>query len=236
MKFYTPSKVKFKMPRLVRPYKTQETSKNEVYIAPYDAKNVYMIQYHNANQKWTPERAPIISLFNEYFGGSMNAIVFQEMREARGLAYSASAYYASPSRTDDPEYFYTYIITQNDKMGDCIRQFNLLLDSIPEREAAVEVARQSLMKSIASSRTTKFGILTSYWYNQKRGLNYDLRRTIYEQLPKITLRDLVEFEKEYMAEKPYRYIILGDEKELDMDLLQKIGPIKRLSTEEIFGY
>ena len=56
------------------------------------------------------------------------------------------------------------------------------------------------------------------------------------QLPKITLRDLVEFEKEYMAEKPYRYIILGDEKELDMDLLQKIGPIKRLSTEEIFGY
>ncbi len=39
-----------------------------------------------------------------------------------------------------------------------------------------------------------------------------------------------------MAEKPYRYIILGDEKELDMDLLQKIGPIKRLSTEEIFGY
>lgn len=236
MKFYTPGKVKFKMPRLVRPYKTQETSKNEVYIAPYDAKNVYMIQYHNANQKWTPERAPIISLFNEYFGGSMNAIVFQEMREARGLAYSASAYYASPSRTDDPEYFYTYIITQNDKMGDCIRQFNLLLDSIPEREAAVEVARQSLMKSIASSRTTKFGILTSYWYNQKRGLNYDLRRTIYEQLPKITLRDLVEFEKEYMAEKPYRYIILGDEKELDMDLLQKIGPIKRLSTEEIFGY
>lgn len=134
MKFYTPGKVKFKMPRQVRPYKTQETSKNEVYIAPYDAKNVYMIQYHNANQKWTPERAPIISLFNEYFGGSMNAIVFQEMREARGLAYSASAYYASPSRTDDPEYFYTYIITQNDKMGDCIRQFNLLLDSIPERE------------------------------------------------------------------------------------------------------
>ena len=40
MKFYTPGKVKFKMPRQVRPYKTQETSKNEVYIAPYDAKNV----------------------------------------------------------------------------------------------------------------------------------------------------------------------------------------------------
>ena len=39
-----------------------------------------------------------------------------------------------------------------------------------------------------------------------------------------------------MANKPYRYIILGDEKELDMEALQKIGPIRRLSTEEIFGY
>ena len=107
---------------------------------------------------------------------------------------------------------------------------------MPQREAAVEVARQSLMKSIASARTTKFGVLTSYWYNQKRGLNYDIRKTIYETLPKLTLKDLVDFEHEYMADKTYKYIILGNEKELDMNLLEKIGPIHRLSTEEIFGY
>jgi hypothetical protein len=39
-----------------------------------------------------------------------------------------------------------------------------------------------------------------------------------------------------MANKAYRYIILGDEKELDMKALEKFGPIKRLTTEEIFGY
>ena len=39
-----------------------------------------------------------------------------------------------------------------------------------------------------------------------------------------------------MANKPYRYIILGDEKELDMDALEKIGPIHRLTLEDIFGY
>ena len=31
-------------------------------------------------------------------------------------------------------------------------------------------------------------------------------------------------------------MILGDEKQLDMKALEKIGPIKRLTTEEIFGY
>ena len=39
-----------------------------------------------------------------------------------------------------------------------------------------------------------------------------------------------------MAKKPYRYLILGDEKQLDMKALEKIGPVKRLTTEEIFGY
>ncbi len=39
-----------------------------------------------------------------------------------------------------------------------------------------------------------------------------------------------------MAHKAYRYIILGDEKELDMKALQEYGPVKRLTTEEIFGF
>jgi peptidase, M16 family len=30
--------------------------------------------------------------------------------------------------------------------------------------------------------------------------------------------------------------VLGDEKELDMKELEKIAPVKRLTTEEIFGY
>jgi hypothetical protein len=39
-----------------------------------------------------------------------------------------------------------------------------------------------------------------------------------------------------VANKPLRYLILGDEKELDMEALEKIGPIRRLTIEEIFGY
>ena len=39
-----------------------------------------------------------------------------------------------------------------------------------------------------------------------------------------------------MANKPCKYLILGNEKELDMKALEKIAPIKRVTTEEIFGY
>ena len=227
---------KFAAVPAIKRYTEETTPKNEVLIAPYDAKNIYMVQLHNQNQKWSADRAPIIALFNEYFGGGMNAIVFQELREARGLAYSASAVYASPYRLGGNESFYTYIITQNDKMMDCVREFNKLLNNVPVRQSGFDLAKQSLMKSLASARTTKYSILTSYLAAQRLGLDCSLSEKIYNALPSLQLQDVINFEKEYIANKTFKYIILGNEKELDLKALEKIAPIKRVTTEEIFGY
>ena len=217
-------------------YMEQPTPETEILLAPYDAKNIYMVQYTNSERDWTPEHAPVISLFNEYFGTGMNGIVFQELREARGLAYSAAAVYNQPSRMGHKEDAYTYIITQNDKMMDCVDEFNKLIADIPQSEAAFNLAKESLMKKLASRRTTRFGVLQSYIAAQNRGIDFDIYSKVYQELPKLYLFDIVDFEKENMAGKPYRYLILGNEKELDMDRLQMIAPVKRVSLEEIFGY
>ena len=209
---------------------------NEVYIAPYEAKNIYMVQYHNENKPFDISNVPTISLFNEYFGGGMNSIVFQELRESRGLAYSSFADYSVPSRNNHPESYFTYIVSQNDKMMDCIKVFNEIITDIPQSEAAFDIAKQSLTKSIESSRTTKFNILNSYYNAKKRGFTEPLQATIYRALPSLTLQDILRFEKENMVNKTYKYVILGDEKELDMEGLEKIGPVHRLTTDEIFGY
>ena len=185
-----------------QPYTRTLTPQNEVWIAPYDAKNIYMRMYHNENRAWNPAENGVQTLFNEYFGSGMNGIVFQEMREARGLAYNAGAGYVKPDRKGEQEFFFTHIISQNDKMMDCINQFHQILDTIPQSEAAFQIAKESVLKLMATSQ----------------------------------LKDIVAFEAANMAHKPLRYIILGDEQELDMEALSKIGPIKRLSLEEIFGY
>ena len=219
-----------------RNYMMQQTAQNEVYIAPYDAKNIYMVQFHNENRQWNPANQPVVSLFNEYYGGGMNSVVFQELREARGLAYSAFADYGTPSYEGEPEYAYTYIISQNDKMMDCIRTFNSILDTMPQSEKALGLAKQALMKRLATARTTKEGIINAYLNAKDLGIDYSLSKKIYEAVPSLTMDDVVKFEQEAMAKKPYRYLILGDEKQLDMKALEKIGPVKRLTTEDIFGY
>ena len=219
-----------------KPYMPQSVEQNEVVIAPYDAKNIYMRQYTSCGRQMNVSEYPVACLFNEYFGGGMNTIVFQELREARGLAYSASAYYVTPGRKGIPEYGITNIISQNDKMMDCINTFNEILDGMPQSLKAFTLSKQGLQKQLATARTTKFNIISRYITMRRMGLDYDISKAVYKALPDITLEDIVKYEREVMAKKPYRYIILGDEKSLDMEPLGKIGPIRRLTTEEIFGY
>ena len=196
-----------------------------------------MMAINNDEMQWRPEVMPVAALFNEYFGAGMNGIVFQELRESRGLAYSARAYYdQAPNRKGHPETSYTYIISQNDKLMDCIRTFNQILDTIPQSQSAFEIAKQSLTKQLAAERTTRFAVLNAWMAAQERGVDYDINEKIYNALPTITLDDIVKFAGERMAAKPRRYIILGNEKELDMQALQQVGPIQRLTLEEIFGY
>ena len=217
-------------------YMEQLVEKNEIWIAPYEAKNIYMTQYNNSGREWSPEQQPMVELFNEYFGGGMNTVVFQELRESRALAYSAWAAYFTPWRKGHPEYARTNIISQNDKMMDCIHTFNSILDNMPRSEKAFDLAKQALMKRIAAERITKTGIINAYLSAQRLGIDYDINEKTYKALPSITMDELVKFEKENMANKPWRYLILGDEKNIDIKSLEKIAPVRRVSTEEIFGY
>ena len=219
-----------------KPYVKELATNNEVWIAPYDAKNIYMRMYHNEERDWNPDETATVSLFNEYFGGGMNGVVFQELREARGLAYNASAWYGRPDKTGEKESYFTHIITQNDKMMDCIKEFHHILNEFPASENAFKIAKEGLTKQLASLRVTKMNIINRWHSMQKLGLNYDLNEKIYNDLKNVTLQDVVNFEKANMANKAYRYLILGDEKDLDMESLEKIGPIRRLTTEEVFGY
>lgn len=213
-----------------------QTPTPQVIIAPYEANNIYLRMYNNEGKGLDIKRYPVISLFNEYFGSGMNTVVFQELRETRGLAYSASAYYSIPQRKQDKEYWIEQIITQNDKLMDCVNTFKLITDEMPQTEAAFNVAKQSMLKSLAAKRTTKFGIIGSYINAQRLGINHDLSKDIYKALPSLKMQDILKFEQENIKGKPLHYVILGNEKELDIPAIEKIAPVKRVTLKEIFGY
>ena len=212
------------------------TPENKVFIAEYDANQIYYIQYSNRGEKFDVANDADLDLYNEYFGGGMSSIVFQEMREARGLAYSARAYMSTPTYADGCYSFTAYIATQNDKMKQAIEAFDEIINTMPESEAAFNVAKESYINQIRTLRYTKSSVLSAYIRTRDMGLDYDRARDVFEKVQTMTLDDVKAVQQQWVKDRNYYYLILGDSKNLDLNYLRTLGPITFLSQEQIFGY
>jgi predicted Zn-dependent peptidase len=217
-------------------YVRLETPANRVFFAHYDAKNFYLMMLHNENKPWKLEKAPVEAVFNEYFSGNMNSIVFSEMRETRALAYSAHADYNMPQYQNQPENYYTYIISQSDKLKDCVTAFHGLLDSIPQSPSLFELSKMSIKSSLASERVTRNEVISEYLAARRLGINQSVDEYVFNHLASVTFDDIMKFEKANMAGKTYNYVILGDEKNINFDYLKSVAPVEKLSLKDIFGY
>ena len=217
-------------------FKQEPIKNNKVYLAKYDAKQIYMAMVANDGKTFDPAIEPIREMYNEYFSGNMNSIVFQEMREARGLAYSAYAYLLPPSKLKRPYIIRTFIATQNDKMDDALKAFHQILNDMPESENAFNLAKDGLITRLRTDRITKENILWAYINAKDLGLETDSRRELFKQAQTMTLSDVKAFQEKWVKNRTYSYCILGNEEDLDLSQLETYGPIIRLSQEDIFGY
>lgn len=214
-----------------------QTTESKVTMAQYDANQIYYFQYSNRGEAFNADVTPSLNLFNEYFGGGMNSIVFQEMREARGLAYSASGRIYSPSYVADDAYdFEAFIATQNDKMRTAIEAFDEIINETPASEAAFSVAKDALVSTLRTQRVIGMSVLNSYVNCRRLGLSEMQTRRIFEEVQNMTLDDVMKFQQEWIKGRNYHFAILGDIKDLDTDYLKTLGPVEVLDIERVFGY
>lgn len=215
----------------------QEVTQGNVLFVNYDAKQSYLREY-SRGMKLNLKLAPQINLYNEYFGGSMNAIVFQEMREKRSLAYSAQAYYSQPNQRDGYYLNWAFIATQNDKLLDALAAFEDLFNNMPVAETNFQLAKESLISNIRTSRTTKRNIIFNYLNYEKMG--YDMKKTrsqmLFEAYPTMTMQDIIDFNQKYIKGQKKTVMVLGKEEDMDFNALSKYGKVTKLQLEDIFGF
>ena len=216
--------------------KVVDTQASEVYLVQYDAKQIYYMQFSNNGEKLDVTNDPYINLYNEYFGSGMNCVVFQEMREARALAYSALARLLEPEFQGDSYKYLAFIATQNDKMKTAIQAFDEIINDMPESETAFEIAKEALISTLRTQRITGRHILSSYLSTRELGLTEHRSKKIYEVLETLTLEDIKETQKKWVEGRTYHYGILCDINDIDTKYLHTLGPVKTLTLEEIFGY
>lgn len=219
--------------RMEFPFSVQTS--NQVLFTNYDMVQAEIVWIRNAGP-YDVSKEPVVDVFDNYFGGGMGSIVFQTIRESKALAYATYATYGTPSRKEDPFYILAYIGCQADKMPDALKGMNELLNDLPVSEKGFELAKVSLKKDIETERVTQDGIVFSYLAAKEKGLDYDQRKPEYEALDKLTMDDVKQFHKDQLANKDYTYCVVANDKKINMDDLKKVGDVKVLSLEDVFGY
>lgn len=214
----------------------RRVEKSEVFIAPYDANQFYYLQYSNDGNKFDVANDPSVTMYNNYFGSGMNAIVFQEMREARGLAYSARAFLRTPSFKESDYSFYAFIASQNDKLREAVEAFDKIINDMPESPEAFEVAKTAVLNNLRTNRTTGISVLYDYLDLKDLGLTEDRDKAVFEKIQNMTLEDVKAFQQKWIKDRKYVYGLLGRESDFDMDFVRSLGPVTELTLEEIFGY
>ena len=206
------------------------------FISPYEAKQLYMVGYSNNGDKFDAAAEPMRSLYNEYFGGSMNSIVFQEMRESRSLAYSAWAGMSGAAKKDRPYTYTATIATQNDKLIDALIAFEEIVNQMPRSESAFELAKQGIDARLRTERILNDDIAFQYLRMRDLGYNYDNRKDLFEILPTATLSQLEDYQRRNVAGRQYRVGILAEPDNIDTNMLENVGDVIILTQEDIFGY
>lgn len=218
------------------PFVELATEKNRVLFSHYEANQSYL-QLISKSVDYNFDILPSSRMYNAYFGGGMNTIVFQELREKRGLAYTARSFFATPSKPNGAFMNNSYIATQNDKVIEAFTAFNELFDDMPVSETSFNLAKESIISGIRNERITKMSVIWSYISAQEMGYKEDIRKTYFETIPNITIDDVIRFNEQYVKNKPKTYVILGNEKAVDFkQVQQKFGPVTKIKREDLFGH
>ena len=215
-------------------FKELETVKN-VYVVEYDMKQAEIIMISKGGT-YDATNAPYINLYNEYFGGGMSGIVFQELRESRALAYSASSIYRSPAKKDKPYFLYSYIGTQSDKLPEAMSGLTDLLNNLPKSDVLFSAAKEAILNNLRTDRVIKAQKLFNYEQSKKLGLETDIRKMLFEKTQTLTFNDILSFQEKNIKNKPLTVLILGKKENLNMDVLSKYGKVIFLTLKDVFGY
>lgn len=217
-------------------YSEVKTEKDKVLFVDYDMVQAQILMLSQDEEGFQKELAPYAEVFGEYFGGGLSSIVFQEIREARALAYAAWGGYTTPGRLDRGHYVQAFMGVQADKMKEAVGAMRDLLNEMPKAEKQFEAAKTSVLKKLETERITKTGKFFDYLGAKRLNLNYDIRKDVYAKAQEISLEDMDKFFNEHVANKPYTFIVMGKKDNLDMDFLKSLGDFEELSLEDLFGY
>ncbi|MBP7507913.1 MAG: insulinase family protein, partial [Prolixibacteraceae bacterium] len=212
-------------------FKEIKNDKRNVYQVDFDINQANILLVSNGKE-FSKDLIPAARIYNEYYGSGLSSVVFQEIRESKALAYSASSWYDIAEKPGRLNVLGGYIGTQADKLPIATASLLNLLEKMPKAQAQYDLARSSIVKKINTERITKEQIFWDWIENADKGIDYDIRKDEYDAAKNMSIDDFEKFFNDNIRNQNYTYLMLGKKNILDQKALKSLGEVKELSIKD----
>lgn len=214
----------------------QKETQKKVFFLDFPIVQTDILLLSKGTPHFNLEEYTMADLYNEYFGYGLSSIVFQEIRESKALAYSTYAFFSSPVKAKEAHYLSAYVGTQPDKISDAIPALLSIINDMPVVENQIQQTRDNILKKIESDRVLPAEIFWGYLATKDKGYDRDLSKDIYTKMKNTRAQDLVDFQKQYIKDRNFSFLVLGDKKRIDLEYLKQFGELVELKMEDVFCY
>jgi hypothetical protein len=176
------------------------------------------------------------SFFDNYIGGGMNSVIFQEVREARSLAYSAGGGYGFGGRQGDENMVYGALGCQADKTVEAAALLRGLVQSPPWSEPRFLDAAKAIEERYRGSPIPFRAIPGSLLEWEDQGIpGGDPRPQRFAKALRYKLEDLKAFVR-HLQDQSMTIYVLGHRDRAGLDGLKKLGGFEEKTLGQIFPY
>lgn len=213
------------------PKRFVETESDRVFLIhrPIATANAY-VHFEGSPLPLDARAAP--DVIEHYLDGDMASVVFQELRERRGLVYSSSAWFNEPELRDDDVAMFGSFSTGNDRFAVAAGVMLETLRSTPSREGIqrrLDGRRNRLRLDWTDPRFAPHRV--AQWI--QGGFETDPKRALWDQLGILSLESVEAFAAARTSGH-YTLTVVGDREA--MGELSALGVVVELQPSDVMNY
>jgi predicted Zn-dependent peptidase len=179
-------------------------------------------------------RVPLAQALNPYLGTGMASLIFQQIREARALAYSAWAAYLPASHPRADNRFQAELGTQGDKTLDALDALAGLLREMPAAPDRFAGTVEGVIRRAHTDPPTfrEWAEILPRW--RSLGLVGDPRASRLRTLEGLRVADIAAFLRERVTGRAWMIAVCGDPAGFAPAALARFGTVREVRPEELF--
>lgn len=211
-----------------------EVKGNKVYFFANSKANQSRILIYRPGSNFDIETEAARRSFNQYFGGSFNGLVMQEIREKNSMAYTAMGRFNIPQLKSSSTYFVGFVGTQHDKVNDAVNLYMSLINEMPLKPERIEDIRHYLKLAMVTDEPEFRNVSSEFESLKRLGFTAPESEILIPFINNLTFKDLQDYYEANLRNQPIIIGVIGNPSDIDLKAFDKFGKVERLNVSRLF--